>query len=52
MQKANPHQYYDKASHSSIWRITEASYQALGSLIIVIIVLLLSRGNEWLGWRR
>jgi hypothetical protein len=52
MHKADPYQYHDKASRSSIWRITEASHRALGSLILVVVVLLLSRGNEWLGWRR
>ncbi len=51
MHKVDSHQYYDKAS-PSLWRITEASHQALGALIVVVVVLLLGRGNERLGWRR
>ncbi len=49
--KVDVRQYCDKAFVSSIWRIAEASHRALGLLIIVIIVLLLSRGNGRLGWR-
>lgn len=45
-------QYCDKAFISSIWRIAEADHRALGLLIVVIVVLLLSRSDGRLGWRR
>lgn len=44
-------QSYTEALSASIKRITGAS-QVLGLLVIVIIVLLLSRGDERLGWHR
>ena len=45
-------QYCDKAFISSIWRIAEAGHRALGLLVIVIVVLLLSRSDGRLGWLR
>ena len=48
----NAHQCHAQAFTPALGGLAETSHRVLGLLIVVIIVLLLGRGDERLGWRR